>query len=158
MKTFNIWEYHKDCPLASSIEKEINSCDSAKRLYDKVKELYSGNVDEMRKFFIACLLYWSQTQYYDDRNRSAVLITREIIAEFKNLKSLQLPDSILKEAYGFTNHAHRYLQSVLFNIILEDLKETGYMSIHEWYKKQDFVIDRNIEKALPYEAWKRQRF
>ena len=157
MKKFEIWDYPKECPAAHATEDAINNCSRPESNLEKVKDVFGGNEDRMQLFFIACMLYWSETEYYDERNRSAILLTREIVSKYTALKKMNITDELLKEAAGFTLRAHRYLQSMLFSIILVHLKITGFMGIHDWYQEQEFVIDRNQEKALPYKTWKKQR-
>lgn len=154
MKSFNIWTYTKDCPQAHAAENAINNCGRNSANLESLLQLFNNDQTALTRFFVACLLYWSETEHYDDRNRSAILLAREITAHFKSLGSMQIPEKEMKEAYGFTHFAHRYLQSVMFNIIILHLKNSGYKDIYKWYDEQAFVIDRNLEKAIPYKDWR----
>lgn len=153
MKEFNIYEYKKECPLASFIENTINNCSSDRKHLDTLID--SPMVKEvLDDFMTACLLYWSTTMYYDDRNRVAVLISRELVQKFPSMMKKKISDNTLKEAFGFTMCAHRYLQQVFFNVTLLHLKDQPNNTIYNWYERQEFVIDKTADKAVPYQSWR----
>ena len=149
MKKFNIYDYQRQCPIAKSVENELNCSGSPKVKLENTKECLKGLVPS--KFFGACILYWSQTEYYDERNRVAVLVSKEIVKQFSNTPFLcmsSIAEDTKREAFGFTHFAHRYIQNKLFNVILEDLKQKDH-AIYRWHQEQEFVIDPILEKAVP---------
>lgn len=157
LKTYNIWDYVKSCPLAKAIENAVNTCDRLSVQLDKIKGIL-GYDERVYQFFAACLGYWAKTDRYDDRNRTAVLISREIIKKFPkfpDLKGVEICEEIQKEAYGFSLFAHRYLQNELFKIIIIYLQETGREGVYDWYKACEFVIDKTEDRAVPYQEYKK---
>lgn len=157
LKTYNIWEYARQCPMAKEIENAVNNCNKSSVNLEKIREIL-GDDEKVYKFFTACLRYWANTQYYDDRNSVAVLISREIIQKFAVLRNMSVADDLQKEAYGFTLCAHRYLQNEVFKIIIAFLQETGHEGVYEWYKACEFVIDKTQDKAIPYQEYKKTHF
>ena len=139
---------------AENVEKILNDCCSATtHLMHLNNEFPSKNF--LKPFFYACILYWSESQYYDERNAHAVLESREIAKHCPELKKIHLNDDILKNAFFFTNYAHRYLQNQLFKTILKFLEQEGDNDIYSWYKSQEFIIYG--DRAIPYENWKKGR-
>lgn len=157
-KDYNIYDYQTQCPLARSVEDAVNTCSSPSSHLEKLEALF-GYDDRMYCFFCACIQYWAKAKYYDDRNIFAVLVSKEIIKEFPNiphLKGTTLSEELQKEAYAFTLFAHRYLQNSLFKVIIDYyFKKTGYHGIYDWYFKQEFVIDRNMEKVVPWKEYQK---
>lgn len=154
MKKFNIYDYPSSSLLAKDIERAVNNSSSPEKNLSKIKEIFSTE-DEFLKFSIACLLYWAETERYDERNIVAVLISREIVKRYPALNRIPFSDHTLKNAFAFTLFAHRYLQNEFFKVVLIHLKQTGYMGIHQWYTEAEFVIDRVAEAAIPYSEYKR---
>lgn len=152
MKIFTIYDYPKSCPLSKEVENTVNNCKSASKYLVELKDILGQRIQE---FFIACILYWSETKYYDDRNKFAVLVSREIAKAFPKLKKIPKDEKLMREAYVFSTLAHRYLQNELFKVIILYLKEENLMNIHQWYEQASFVIDPITETAMPYEEYKK---
>ena len=156
MKKYNIHLYNRECPLAYAIENAVNNCNARKTHLENISAILGGE-DRLSQFFTACLLYWAEAKHYDDRNRNAVLISREIVAKFTVLKKTTVCEELLKEAFAFTMFAHRHLQQTLFGVILYNFKQTGEHKLHQWYTEQEFVIDPAQDKATPYQEYRRSR-
>lgn len=159
MKTFTFYYDSDSCPIARSIERAVNNCNSPTENLKAIRNLpdSDGNImlndDNLRRFIIACILYWAQTERYDGRNIYAVLHAREIAKHFTLLSKIEIPDDILKEAYGFTCCAHRYLQNEFFKVILKYM-ETDIPEITDWLDKQNFVYNDKQDGLIPYEEYK----
>lgn len=149
MRNFNIYDYRRQCPIAHSVESALNNYALPSENLEKLKGVLTQTIPS--KFFGACLKYWSEAEYYDDRNRVAVLVSREIVKKFPNVPLLSIngfSEKTLSEAYGFTHFAHRYIQEQLFKVILEYLKQKN-SPIYQWYEQQQFVIDATNDMAIP---------
>lgn len=155
MKKIEIYDYRQQCPLAVSVENAVNTCSSTEKHLHEIGGIL-GYQERQTSFFIACILYWAEAGYYDDRNKATVLISKKIAEHFPKLKKLSFCDEILKNAFGFTRFAHRYLQSSLFKVILHDLKNTGEHGIYQWYYEQEFVIDDIMDEAIPYAEYRKK--
>lgn len=156
IKSFNIWDYNKECPLAKAVENTLNTCSPQTEILEKLKGVFT-NDDKMYVFFLACLNYWGHTQYYDARNRTAVLVSREFVKKFPDSPvNNTISEDVQKEAYGFTLSAHRYLQQQLFNVIMRYLRDAQRPEemIYDWYSSQEFVIDTVLERAVPYREYR----
>ena len=152
MKEFNIHDYRRECPEATFIENSLNNCSSSETHLETLRSNPKLK-DCLEDFTTACLLYWAYTQYYDDRNRVAVLISRKIVEKFPKLSRKKISDDVLKQAYGFTMCGHRYLQQTFFNVIIQYLKSIPDDKIFYWYKQQEFVINKTLDEAVPYQTW-----
>lgn len=151
MKSFEYWDYNSTCPLAKKVEDAMNDCGSAKSHLAKMDSVFENPMD-MFKFMVACVGYWAETPYYDERNTYAVLHSRKIMAEFDGLKEMAetLDDeNILLNAFGFTHSAHRYLQNEFFKTILCRWEQNND-SVHLWLQKMEFVYNDDRTDLVPY--------
>lgn len=138
---------------AVSIEKKINNCSPA---VQNLEELRTEFPEEFLKmFFCACICYWAETEFYDDRNVRAVLESRQILKYCPSLSKMDYTEHVLKNAFYFTVSAHRYLQLQLFKIILRFFEHTDMKGIYAWYKAQEFVLVG--DEAVPYSSWLKRR-
>ena len=156
MKTYNINDYPRQCPLARATENAVNECSTPARQLEKLMPVF-GYDDRLYCFLCACIRYWSEAEHFDERNRHAVLVSREIIANFPGiptLKGTKLCEELEKEAFAFTHFAHRALQATLFKTAMQYFRQSGRDGLHEWYEKQAFVIDANAEKAIPWAIYR----
>ena len=156
VKKYDISDYVSQCPLAKATENTVNDCATPSRHVEKLMPIF-GYDDRLYCFLCACLLYWAKTQYYDERNKHAVLVSREIVKKFPelpHLKGVRLCEELEKEAYAFTHFAHRALQATLFKAAMQYFRQTGKDGLYEWYESQAFVIDAASEKAIPWAEYK----
>ena len=127
----------KNYPTAFLVERTVNSGMSLKEILQQLKETLQE--DHLRKFMLGCLLWWAETDRYDERNRFAVLASKVIVEKFPQLKEKALPDDVMQESHAFTSYAHRYLQNEFFKAIFADTKANDEMGIAQWFESQEFV-------------------
>lgn len=139
-------------PVAKFVEDKINNCSSDEMHLSALMENLTE--ETLKMFLFGCISLWAETEMYDDRNRFAVLLSREIIKEFPVLKAMNTDREMQKECYGFVNYAHRYLQNSFFNAALTYLRNTGFLGIHQWYVKQEFVYNRTGDRLIKYSDYK----
>lgn len=146
----------RNYPTAFLVERTVNSGMSLKEILQQLKETLQE--DHLRKFMLGCLLWWAETERYDERNRFAVLASKVIVEKFPQLKEKALPDDVMQESHAFTSYAHRYLQNEFFKAIFADTKANDEMGIVQWFESQEFVYDDNAEKLVPYQEYKINRY
>lgn len=157
MKTFEFFSYDRDLfPMATSIENLVNNSGSAKEHLEKIEKMITAA--EMKDFVFACIGYWSQAQNYDARNRYAVLASRRIIEKYPRLKKINYKEKNLREAYGFTSYAHRYLQNEFFKVAMLYLKKNATHGIAEWFESQEFVYNKTENALIPYKEYLETRY
>lgn len=152
MKTY-VLDYYKDCQLANDIESAVNTSGCVKLQLANIEKLTDGKT--LHDFMVACILYWSKTKMFDERNRRAVLSSRIIAKKYfaTEASTDDINEETMKQAYGFTQYAHRYLQGTFFNVILEYFRREGTLGIYEWYTEQDFVYDNRKDTLVPRKNW-----
>lgn len=147
LRKFDFYNYdEKSFPVAVQIERAVNSSKT-----EQLKEILPKN--KLEKFMLGCLIYWAATERYDLRNRYAVLASKVIIEHFPKLKHKRITNEILKESYGFTCCAHRYLQNEFFKLILKSIEQNDTLGIYSWFESQQFVLSKNEEKLIPYNQY-----
>lgn len=154
MKQFNIYDYPYNNPLAKLVENTVNNGFSAKKDLATLKEIFEPA--RLHLFFLACILYWAETDRYDDRNKWAVFVSREIAKDFPQFKELEIPEELLREAFAFTMFAHRYLQNELFKVILEYFKQDDKEGIFHWFNDAEFVYDKTGTGVIRYSDFKQK--
>lgn len=155
MKTFDIWNYSSNCPLASRLERAVNTCGSTAEHLEAIISILTPK--QKAKFFAACLRYWAETTCWDDRNKYAVLVSKRIVEEFSDTLLKTTDDEILKEAYGFTQCAHRYLQNEFFKAIVKDC-ENSCPEITSWLNEKEFVYADDGKSVIPYKEYRMQKY
>lgn len=157
MKTFEFfWYDEKSCPLAYKIENTINTCGSPKSHLEEIQKYLT--IPDLWRFMLACILYWADAERWDDRNKYAVFASKQIVKHFPNLSKTTIPDETLKEAYGFTKSAHRYLQNEFFETIEEYLKQNDTMGIMNWFEGEEFVYNDTNDGLIPYKTYRMQKY
>ena len=154
MKTikYDIHDYRSQCPLAVTVENALNNCAPYVSNLERLESIF-GYEDRLHCFLCACLHCWAAATQYDDRNRTVVLISREIIKHFPDIpkiEGVEICEELKKEAFGFTSHAHRYIQTILFRVLLKYFQKTGHYGLFDWYEDQEFLIDTEKDMAIPY--------
>lgn len=153
MKTFQYYDYYEKCPLAVAVENAVNDCGSLTKHLEKLNVIFV-TPSIMESFFRACIAYWSETEYFDGRNRYAVLASRKIAEHFPEIKEgcEYYKENLLLNAYGFTMSAHRYLQNELFKVILEYYKEyaENTLPIYKWFDEMEFVYNGDYTELVPF--------
>ena len=153
MKTFEIWDYNDNekCALARKVEDIVNVCGYAPEHLRNIEPLFE-NPMKMFKFFVACIAYWSEAEYWDGRNVYAVFASKKIneFAKFSDLAE-DYDDDTLINAYAFTHCAHRYLQCEFFKTIYEYFKEKND-SLYIWFEQNEFVFNNDHTELVPYKS------
>lgn len=148
MRTFSYYDYRDFAPLAVKVEDSVNGYSGTTAL-NKIKDILGE--DKVLPFFLACIAYWGQTEYFDGRNRTAVFFSRAIVENFPSLADeSNYDEDTIKNAFGFTMSAHRYLQNELFRVI-EKYLATESHEISHWLDENDLVLTDN--KAIPYKEY-----
>lgn len=158
MKKFTYNDYYTECPIAAAVGNAINTCGSNEGHLAKIlNDVFKGDESAMYLFFFLCIGYWSEVEYYDDRNKYAVLSSRKLMAHSKELRELvnagtNSSTDVALNAFGFTMSEHRYLQNQLFHII-----ENVFQSDDDfvWFKEQQFVYDEVLRDFVPWEDYKK---
>ena len=151
MKTFEYYDYNKDCTLSSMVDDATNVCGSAKRHLESIKNLFSSE-EQMKAFFLLCIAYWSETEYYDERNQYAVLMSRELVKRFPSIKEETYDESLMLNAYAFVCRVHRYTQNEFFKAILEYLTDFKDYITEEM---QFVIVDGS---TMPYAEYRRTHY
>lgn len=157
MEKFTYNDYYTECPIAVRIEDIINGSGSVESNISKIlNSVFHGDGVQMNIFFRVCIGYWSETEYYDDRNKYAVFASRKLMEHSEAYREIvkqaeHCPD-IMLNAFGFTMSAHRYLQNKLFKLI-----ETHFADEEEfvWFRDSQFVYTDEGE-YIPWEEYTRK--
>lgn len=159
MNNYSIYNYSTECLFAKKIADIVNDCGSPKSHLEKIKELFTSELD-MVAFFTDCISYWgAEGMRYDQRNQYAVLTSRKIVEHFTDVHIGRnyLTENYGKEAFGFCCCEHRYLQNEFFKTIYEFWKEKEN-DIYKWLEEMEFVYNEDGTDLIPYAEYRKVKY